>query len=460
MHIPKDDTDLSDDSYDDNEDLNRLLASRNIEIPRPKVNPVVNCIFTVLAYIQFFWIHHRSETILFLILVGSVTLAVTGTIEAYETNKYKTNQKTHSIKHDYSDIKSQLELKLGNIDHWCFDGGDSHCNHCDDPTHPSSRAEFKPWGLAHMRNVHLAQAFAAVNKEMDVIFLGDSNIEALSGAFLGKNSCGKGMDGDDECNTMLAKSKSKFDKTFDKEKGGALNGLALGIAGDTSPNLLFRIQNDEMKGLKPKVWWLSIGINDMLLTSCSEEIALMGVLRNVEELMSRKDGATVVIQSILPISTVSSGQLDGKRMRHNKYYVAIKRVNEALKKFAQKHKGVKFFDATSFFTETHGSNLYLKRDLFMDKYRLSAKGQSVIIQAASEDLQSIISKQKQETPDTTTSTTTTTTTGSTSETTSSSKSTGLDYEWHNDDDFMTGYYGLDENGDWTFYAGNDDDDYF
>jgi lysophospholipase L1-like esterase len=251
---------------------------------------------------------------------------------------------------------------------------------------------------------------------------------------------------------MLAKAKSKFDKAFDKEKGGTLNGLALGIAGDTSPNLLFRLQNDEMVGLKPKVWWLSIGGNDMLLTKCSEEIALMGVLRIVEELMSRKDGATIVIQSILPVSTVSSGQLDGKRMKHNKYYLAIKRVNEALKKFAQKHKGVKFFDVTPLFTESRGSNLYLKKDLFFDKYHLSVDGQGVIIQSASEELQSIISKQKQDAPDTSSKTDTTTT-----DTSSDNSGVGLDYEWHNDDDFMTGYYGLDENGDWSFYGG---DDYF
>jgi lysophospholipase L1-like esterase len=454
MRLPKDDTDLNDDSYEDNDDFNRLLASPNdMEAPRPKVNPVVNGIFTFLACIQFFWIHHRTETILFLILVTSITLAVTGTIEAYETRKYKSNQKTHTIQHDYSEIKSQLELKLGNIDHWCFDGGDDHCNHCDDPTHPSSRLEYKPWGFAYMRNVRLAQAFTATHKDIDVIFLGDSNVEARSGAFLGKNICGKGEDGDDACNTMLAKSKSKFDKSFDKEKGGALNGLALGIAGDTSPNLLFRIQNNEMVNLKPKVWWVSIGANDMVLTKCSEEIALMGVLRIVEELMSRKDGATIVIQSLLPISSVSSGQIDGKRMKNNKYYLAIKRVNEALKKFAQKHKGVKFFDATPLLTENHGSNVYLKKDLFMDKYRLSVNGQSVMIEAASEELQAILAKQKQDAHDTTS---TTTASSSTSDT-SSGDSVGPDYEWQNDDDFMTGYYGLDENGDWNFYGG---DDYF
>ena len=140
-------------------------------------------------------------------------------------------------------------------------------------------------------------------------------------------------------------------------------------------------------------------------------------------------------------------------MKNNKYYLAIKRVNEALKKFAQKHKGVKFFDATPLLTENHGSNVYLKKDLFMDKYRLSVNGQSVMIEAASEELQAILAKQKQDAHDTTS----TTTASSSASDTSSGDSVGPDYEWQNDDDFMTGYYGLDENGDWNFYGG---DDYF
>lgn len=454
--IPKDDVDLENESFDDDDDYQGLLASRNTATvtressPRYEPNRILQAFVTFIAYLQFFWIHRRSESIMFLILVTSITLAVTGTIEAYEMKRNKTFQKTHTIQHDYSDIKSQLELKLGNIDHWCLDGGDEHCNRCEDPTHPSGREESKPWGLAHMRNVRLAQAFVDMKKDVDVIFLGGSVIEALSGAFNGQITCSKTKEGenDDVCSTTLAKSKSKFDKAFDKEKGAGLNGLALGIAGDTSPNLLFRIQNNEMRDLKPKVWWVSIGINDIMSTKCSEEITLMGVLRNVEELMTKADDATIVIQSLLPFSTEKSGHLDGKRMKKNKYYLAIKRVNDALKKFAQKHKGVKFFDATQLFTENHGSNLYLNNDLFMDKFHLSVEGMNVFIQAASDELASIITKQNAPAP---------VPANAPSPAADMAETGTEEFSWKNDDDFMTGYYGLDEDGEWTFYPG---DDYF
>lgn len=44
------------------------------------------------------------------------------------------------------------------------------------------------------------------------------------------------------------------------DSGGDYDGLALGIAGDKSPNLLWRLQHGEMpKNLKSKVFWLLIG---------------------------------------------------------------------------------------------------------------------------------------------------------------------------------------------------------
>jgi hypothetical protein len=46
-----------------------------------------------------------------------------------------------------------------------------------------------------------------------------------------------------------------------------LDGVALGIAGDTSPNVLWRIMNGEMPdAFNPKVWWLILGMNDLART--------------------------------------------------------------------------------------------------------------------------------------------------------------------------------------------------
>jgi hypothetical protein len=50
-------------------------------------------------------------------------------------------------------------------------------------------------------------------------------------------------------------------------KAATVEGIALGIAGDTAPNVLWRLMHGEMpKYLNPKVWWLSLGNNDLART--------------------------------------------------------------------------------------------------------------------------------------------------------------------------------------------------
>lgn len=392
MRIPTNDV-----SFDD-DDTNALVHDgeySDYQRKKQKPNPVVNCIFTVIAYIQFFWIHHRAEFLLGIILFGTVSLAVTGVIETYENGSK--NKHEHTIGHDYSDIKSSLELKLGTIDHWCLDGTDKHCPTCDDPTKRISRLESAWWSKVFMRNTKLSKNYLASHDDIDVIFLGDSNTEARAGTFKGDNGTGDG-DKDKEgevkrgkLEEALLKSKNKFEKYFDKSTGAKYNGLALGIAGDSSPNLLWRITQNEMNDLKPKVWWINIGINDILSTNCSEEIALMGILRIVEELIFRSDGATIVINSILPVATRSSMSLEGKHIR-NKYWVAIKIINERLQTFAKKHPGVKFFDATEILTENRGGTKYMQKDLFMDKVHLSPEGQDALASAQADVITAIYEK--------------------------------------------------------------------
>ena len=388
MRIPTNDT-----SYDD-EDMNALVRDQDYsDYQRKKPNPVVNYIFTVIAYIKFFWIYHRTESILGIILFSAVSLAVTGVIETYENGHQNKHQ--HTIGHDYSDIKSALELKLGSIDHWCLDGTDKHCPKCDDPTKKMSRMESDWWGKVFMRNTKLARNY---HGDVDVVFLGDSNTEGRAGTFQGRTGNDKtDVEGELKKGSLedsLIRSKKKFEKYFDKSTGALYQGIALGIAGDTSPNLLWRIKQNEMADLKPKVWWISIGINDILSTNCSEEIAIMGILRVVEELMVRDDNATIVINSILPVATRASMSLEGKRIR-NKYWVAIKLVNKRLQIFAKKHPGVKFFDATDTLTEDRGPNKYMIKEMFTDKVHLSPKGHENLARDQAEVITAIL-KNKEE----------------------------------------------------------------
>eukprot|EP00804_Cyclotella_cryptica_P011293 CCRYP_007782-RA/>CCRYP_007782-RA protein AED:0.02 eAED:0.02 QI:779/1/1/1/1/1/2/362/374 len=99
-----------------------------------------------------------------------------------------------------------------------------------------------------------------------------------------------------------------FEKYFRKEKGAPYEGVALGIAGDTASNVLWRIQHDEMPhDFLPKVWWILIGMNDLTRMQCSEEIVVLGILRVVEEIRLRKPDAKIVINSLLPMLNYQNG---------------------------------------------------------------------------------------------------------------------------------------------------------
>jgi len=61
----------------------------------------------------------------------------------------------------------------------------------------------------------------------------------------------------------------------------------------------------------PKIWWLEVGLNDLGRSQCSEEVVVLGVLRVVEEVLSRKPDATVVINSLFPLADLRGGLRPG-----------------------------------------------------------------------------------------------------------------------------------------------------
>lgn len=213
---------------------------------------------------------------------------------------------------------------------------------------------------------------------LDVVFIGDSITEQRQGTSMHKPH--EGYTG----------IKEVFDKTFTKEKGGDFNGIAMGISGDTAPNMLWRLMNGEMPyGLTPKVWWLGLGINDLSRTGCSEEVVLLGVLRVVEEIQLQHPDDIVVINSLLPVQRNMDGLLEhvdkhhkdvalkkkeknlkeeemSNKRGHIDFWPSIVSINEELSKFASKQKGVKFFNADSIFVEERQNGKYMKVDMFLD----------------------------------------------------------------------------------------------
>ena len=396
---------------------------------------ICSAISYVYAYTVYSYHHRRTEFVLGCILLACSLLAMSGSLSSGSAGRGRGGNRGYhnpAILHDWSTVSSALDLKLGNIDHWCLRGGDDACR-CEDPLIPSARSEAKAWGSAHGHNkkavgdavqkIREAQAAAGgggggggapwssgmydneVNtdddglawfedgyvddwagytedfdynnrnrnrrrelsssaSQLDVVFLGDSITEQRVGKFFGKDM-------------EKFKSNAKvFKKNFSRENGAKYEGLALGIAGDTAPNLLWRIMHGEMPDdLNPRIWWITIGTNDLGATQCSEEVTLLGILRVVEEILNRKPEAQIVINSILPMSQEKSGILEitGRKGRGRKkkgaatvFWPSIKAVNKQLQKFADKHKSVKFFDATDIFTEKVGNRLVIDHTLIED----------------------------------------------------------------------------------------------
>jgi lysophospholipase L1-like esterase len=200
--------------------------------------------------------------------------------------------------HHHSNIQSKYDLTMGQIDHWCLEGGDANCL-CEDPLIPMSRTEHRSWVLAFNKNKGMIQPYIQdrlLATELDVAFLGGSIVEEIQGRWMGSSQ-------DADLQSLSRLFRANFQGTNSK-----IQGVALGIAGDSSPNVLYRIMHGEMpEEFNPRVWWIHLGMNDLGRMKCSEEVTVIGILRVVEEILDRKPDARIVINSLFPMASLREG---------------------------------------------------------------------------------------------------------------------------------------------------------
>ncbi len=178
------------------------------------------------------------------------------------------------------------------------------------------------------------------DEQLDVVFYGDSIIEEWHGRWMGTDMSSKQQihsvfhkyfDPDSDLfhnqtlNTLEKyssslsnhKTNNNDDDDGDDPNIEKLHGLALGIAGDKTNNLLWRIQHggELPQELQPKVFWLLIGTND-LTDNCSEDIVILGILAIVQELRRQRPDSIIVINGLLPRTDWKDGRLIGKE-QHN-----------------------------------------------------------------------------------------------------------------------------------------------
>jgi len=385
----------------DDSDIDDLI---NVEITEEKTSFMnnrkirINVFELLLAYISLF-VMNRPRTSSFIVITF---LVVTFLVVNLTLSNAPTLTPESIVEHDYTSIASKYDLTVGKVDHWCLQGGNEKCR-CEDPLIPSQKKGYRNWQKAHEKNKDLIiSAFTDADDDfyfqdlVDVVFIGENIVETWAGRSIGFNS------------TFTTDVKKKYDKIFQKSNGGKFNGLPLGIAGDTTSNVLWRIQNGEMPDyLNPSVWWLVLGTNDLAMGQCSEEIVLLGILRVVEEITEMHPMAKIVISSILPMTTDKKGRVPNlsnedkkEKVDHKKHtderrqlqeelrklkqqeesrdlrkrkrnaapavrvrmnpfswarislWPSVAAINSVLKTFCQKHKHIVFFDAYDIFVDT------------------------------------------------------------------------------------------------------------
>lgn len=201
-------------------------------------------------------------------------------------------------------------------------------------TAPSPRLnkEMKP--DANWMNRHEGFVDIAKKGGVDVLFLGDS----ITDAWRGKAA------------------QPTWDKLF-----VPLNPANFGIGGDRTQHVLWRIQNGELDGIKPKVVVLMIGTNNTGQDS-AEQIA-DGIAAIVKTIRQRSPSTKVMLLAVFP-----RGEQPGNPGR-----VKIAEINKTIGKLDD-GRNVRYLDIGGKFLQPDGT---LTKDIMPDFLHLSARGYEI-----------------------------------------------------------------------------------
>lgn len=139
--------------------------------------------------------------------------------------------------------------------------------------------------------------------------------------------------------------------------------INLGIGGDTTQNVLWRLENGEVEGLAPKAVVVMIGTNNFGLHGDQPKDVVRGVVAVVQAVRKRLPKAKVLLLGIFPRdANPKAGIRD-----------SLKKVNEEIAKLDDK-KTVRFLDLGAKFLAADGS---IAKEIMPDALHLSEKGYEI-----------------------------------------------------------------------------------
>jgi lysophospholipase L1-like esterase len=216
-------------------------------------------------------------------------------------------------------------------------------------TEPAARKKEYPWmSLARWSQLHEGMVERTKKGNIDLLFVGDSITEGW-----GNNSV--------------------WQKTY-----APLNAANIGIGGDTTENVLWRLENGEVEGISPKVAVLLIGTNNFGLEGHSPDAVTKGVTAVVQALRKKLPSTRILLLAIFPRDEKPTADIRKK----------IKTVNDQIVKLDD-HKNVRFLDIGPKLSNPDGS---LSKEIMPDFLHLSEKGYQIWADAMAPLLKELMGK--------------------------------------------------------------------
>lgn len=156
---------------------------------------------------------------------------------------------------------------------------------------------------------------------------------------------------------------------------GSRKALNFGVGGDRTQHVLWRFENGQLDGLKPKVAVLMIGTNNSNKDDNTEADILEGVQTIVKQMRERLPDMKIVVLGIFPRGQTFSTQR-GK----------ILQINQALAKLGD-GKMIHYIDFGSELIEKDGS---ISKELMPDYLHLSERGYEIWGQAIEPKLKELL----------------------------------------------------------------------
>jgi lysophospholipase L1-like esterase len=149
---------------------------------------------------------------------------------------------------------------------------------------------------------------------------------------------------------------------FDEAYGTKYKTLNIGIGGDRTQHVIWRLQNGEVEGISPKVAMLMIGTNN--LGGNTDEEIVAGITACVKTIHAKLPKTKVLLLGVFPRSAKPS---DAARAR-------IKTINEQIAKLDDGGKTVKYLDIGAKFLDAEGN---IPPEIMPDFLHVNEKGYKI-----------------------------------------------------------------------------------